>query len=232
MDNSSGQSNCNSRCWVLAIVLGLIVAGLLMLMGGRGFFSSVIIGIVVFAVSGFLLTRLLCQDSVASKQTVAAPAQVPTSVQASAPALAVPEQVSAPQAAPDAAPKSEPAARQLVASDDAPKVRSSQLAGQMELASRKGSWKFEAGADAGPAETAAEPTTASDGTADDLKKISGVGPLLEKKLHAAGVTTFAQIATWADDDVAKMGSLLSFKGRIEREGWVDQAKILTADSQT
>ncbi|MEC7256870.1 MAG: 50S ribosomal protein L21, partial [Pseudomonadota bacterium] len=50
---------------------------------------------------------------------------------------------------------------------------------------------------------------------------------LEKKLHAAGVTTFAQIAAWTDADVAAMDEQLSFKGRIEREGWIDQAKELT-----
>lgn len=62
--------------------------------------------------------------------------------------------------------------------------------------------------------------------ADDLKKLSGVGPALEKKLHAAGVTTFAQIAAWGEADIAEFDEKLSFKGRIEREGWVDQAKDL------
>ncbi|PLS20708.1 50S ribosomal protein L21 [Neptunicoccus cionae] len=62
--------------------------------------------------------------------------------------------------------------------------------------------------------------------ADDLKKLSGVGPALEKKLHAAGVTTFAQISAWGADDIAEFDEKLSFKGRIEREGWVDQAKDL------
>jgi len=66
---------------------------------------------------------------------------------------------------------------------------------------------------------------ATDG-ADDLKTLSGVGPALEKKLHEAGVTTFAQIAAWTDTDIAEMDETLSFKGRIEREGWVDQAKAL------
>ncbi|MBY5988624.1 MULTISPECIES: 50S ribosomal protein L21 [Roseovarius] len=61
---------------------------------------------------------------------------------------------------------------------------------------------------------------------DDLKKLSGVGPALEKKLHEAGVTTFAQIAAWTADDIAEMDEKLSFKGRIEREGWVEQAKEL------
>lgn len=60
--------------------------------------------------------------------------------------------------------------------------------------------------------------------ADDLKQLSGVGPALEKKLHEAGVTTFAQIAAWTEADIAEMDEKLSFKGRIEREGWVEQAK--------
>lgn len=67
----------------------------------------------------------------------------------------------------------------------------------------------------------------ADDKADDLKKLSGVGPALEKKLHEAGVTTYAQIAGWSAADIAEMDEKLSFKGRIEREGWVDQAKELT-----
>ncbi len=63
----------------------------------------------------------------------------------------------------------------------------------------------------------------ADAGADDLKKLSGVGPALEKKLLEAGVTTFAQIAAWTEDDVAAMDEKLSFKGRIEREGWIAQA---------
>ena len=62
---------------------------------------------------------------------------------------------------------------------------------------------------------------------DDLKQLSGVGPALEKKLHAAGVTSFAQIAAWTDADVAEIEEILSFKGRIEREGWIETAKDLT-----
>ncbi|MEC3860475.1 50S ribosomal protein L21 [Mesobacterium sp. TK19101] len=77
-------------------------------------------------------------------------------------------------------------------------------------------------------EAAAKPAAkaaAAEG-ADDLKTLSGVGPALEKKLHEAGVTTFAQIAAWTEADIAEMDEKLSFKGRIEREGWVDQAKDL------
>lgn len=62
----------------------------------------------------------------------------------------------------------------------------------------------------------------------DLKKLSGVGPALEKKLIAAGVTSLEQVATWTEADVTKIDEELSFKGRIEREGWIAQAKELTA----
>tara|TARA_Y100000815_G_scaffold271290_1_gene297562 strand:+ start:214 stop:858 length:645 start_codon:yes stop_codon:yes gene_type:complete len=70
----------------------------------------------------------------------------------------------------------------------------------------------------------AAPKAAAGG--DDLKKLSGVGPALEKKLHEAGVTSFAQIAAWSDADAEEFGEKLNFKGRIEREGWIDQAKEL------
>ena len=66
---------------------------------------------------------------------------------------------------------------------------------------------------------------------DDLKLLSGVGPALEKKLHEAGVTSFAQIAAWGPEDIAEMDEKLSFKGRIERDGWVEQATTLAAEKE-
>lgn len=74
------------------------------------------------------------------------------------------------------------------------------------------------------AEAATAIFSAPDGAADDLKKISGVGPALEKKLHAFGVTQFAQIAAFTKEDIDKLDEALSFKGRIERDDWVSQAK--------
>ncbi|MBC7133921.1 MAG: 50S ribosomal protein L21 [Roseovarius sp.] len=71
----------------------------------------------------------------------------------------------------------------------------------------------------------AKPAEAAAG-GDDLKRLSGVGPALEKKLHEAGVTSFAQIAAWTPEDVAAFDEKLNFKGRIEREGWIAQAKDL------
>ena len=61
---------------------------------------------------------------------------------------------------------------------------------------------------------------------DDLTQLSGVGPVIVKKLNEAGITTFKQIAEWTAEDVAHFDEELSFKGRIERENWIDQAKEL------
>lgn len=79
-----------------------------------------------------------------------------------------------------------------------------------------------------PAAKAAPAPKAAAAASDDLKKLSGVGPALEKKLHEAGVTSFAQIAAWGADDIAAFDEKLNFKGRIEREGWVEQAKAMIA----
>ena len=76
------------------------------------------------------------------------------------------------------------------------------------------------------AEAKAAPKKAAKAEADDLKQLSGVGPAIEKKLLEAGVTSFAQIAAWTEADIAEFDEKLSFKGRIEREGWVEQAKEL------
>jgi large subunit ribosomal protein L21 len=79
------------------------------------------------------------------------------------------------------------------------------------------------------AEAAATPAArAPKGAADDLKKIGGVGPALEKKLNAAGITRYEQIANFTEKDIQRLDAELNFKGRIERDDWVGQAKTLAA----
>lgn len=70
--------------------------------------------------------------------------------------------------------------------------------------------------------------TAPEGAADDLKKISGVGPALEKKLNDLGITQFSQIAAFTADDNERVDAVLNFKGRVERDNWVQQAKEFVA----
>ena len=68
------------------------------------------------------------------------------------------------------------------------------------------------------------------GAADDLKRIRGVGVVIEKKLNAMGISTYAQIANWQDSDVAEVNNILDFSGRIERENWIEQARVLSGQT--
>ena len=69
-----------------------------------------------------------------------------------------------------------------------------------------------------------------DGGGDDLTRIKGVGPKLAGILNEIGVHHFDQIAAWSEDEVAYMDARLSFKGRIGREGWIEQAAALSGDA--
>ncbi|HRD45768.1 MAG TPA: helix-hairpin-helix domain-containing protein, partial [Caulobacter sp.] len=60
--------------------------------------------------------------------------------------------------------------------------------------------------------------------ADDLTRLTGIGPKLAASLAERGVTRFADIAAWTAEDVAKLDSDMKLMGRIDREAWVAQAK--------
>lgn len=76
------------------------------------------------------------------------------------------------------------------------------------------------------------PATISPAAADDLKRISGIGPKLEQVLNGMGIRTYAQIAAWKVEDVAKVDDELKFGGRISRDNWVGQANKLAAEGQS
>jgi NADH-quinone oxidoreductase subunit E len=87
-----------------------------------------------------------------------------------------------------------------------------------------------------PASTDDKPKTlktARKGGADNLKLIKGVGPKLEALLNELGFFHFDQIATWSAKEVAWVDeNLEGFKGRVSRDGWVKQAKLLAKGEQT
>ncbi|NBD28618.1 MAG: NADH:quinone oxidoreductase [Alphaproteobacteria bacterium] len=72
-----------------------------------------------------------------------------------------------------------------------------------------------------------------EGGADDLKQIKGVGPKLEKLLNSMGVYHFDQIAGWRKKEVEWVDqNLEGFKGRVSRDEWVKQAKVLAKGGTT
>jgi predicted flap endonuclease-1-like 5' DNA nuclease len=64
--------------------------------------------------------------------------------------------------------------------------------------------------------------------ADDLQQIKGIGPKIAGILNALGILRFEQIAAWTPENVDWVNAHLRFKGRIEREQWIPQAKALLA----
>lgn len=84
-----------------------------------------------------------------------------------------------------------------------------------------------------PAEAHAGPERLSaprGGKADDLKEIEGIGPAMEKLVNELGFFHFDQIASWSEADVAWVdANLKGFKGRVTRDKWVAQAKIIVSE---
>lgn len=74
--------------------------------------------------------------------------------------------------------------------------------------------------------------SARGGKPDDLKRIKGIGPQNEGRLHALGIWHFAQIAQWTPENVHWVGSYLAFPGRIDREEWIAQATELAKGGET
>ena len=85
---------------------------------------------------------------------------------------------------------------------------------------------------AAPAEDVQEPTEAFEllsaprGAPDDLTKLTGVGPQVDKKLNDAGIFHYWQIAAMTPDDVKKLDADLKLNGRVDRDGWIAQARTM------
>jgi predicted flap endonuclease-1-like 5' DNA nuclease len=67
--------------------------------------------------------------------------------------------------------------------------------------------------------------------ADNLQRISGIGPKLEKTLHDLGFFHYDQIAAWTPLEVTWINEHLRFRGRVEREQWIEQARLLAAGEE-
>jgi predicted flap endonuclease-1-like 5' DNA nuclease len=76
---------------------------------------------------------------------------------------------------------------------------------------------------------APEPVATPAGPADPLTRLKGLGPKAEAALNGLGVTRYEQIAAWSDGDIARVDAQMgNFKGRIVRDRWVEQARLLAA----
>ena len=79
-----------------------------------------------------------------------------------------------------------------------------------------------------PGGSTASPPPDSGRTEDDLTRIRGIGAVITARLRSLGYTSYEQIASLSDSDIEKINEALNFKGRIEREQWIQQAQEILA----
>ncbi len=172
-------------------------------------------------------------------EPVAAPAPAPVAepakVASATPAVAAPKSPVKPRASKAAAkPAAKSAARP--AAKSAPRKPA-----EKKPAAAKAKGATAQGLDAALAKSKGEPKAGEPemlaaprgGKADDLKMIKGVGPKLEKLLNEVGVWHFGQIASWKAKDIAFVDEkMVGFHGRITRDEWVKQAKVLAEGGKT
>ncbi len=194
----------------IAALVGIIAAGVAIVLYDYALVGGVFIGALVAAVAAIALA-IGWREPQSGPQGVNAPQAASAPTAAPAP-VAEPEPAPAPAAA--AAP--EPAPAPAAAAEPAPAPEPTPAAA--------------------PANADGKPTflsEAREGGADDLKQIKGVGPKLEKTLHGMGIYHFDQIAGWGPSEQAWMDdNLEGFKGRATRDDWVAQAKTLAAGGET
>ncbi|MHA6325603.1 endonuclease [Roseivivax sp. CAU 1753] len=257
--------------------IGLVFFVLLLTIGDASGFLAIVLTAIVIVGLGMYFNRKYCSGSPRSAGAMTARSSSAPGTPAKTPAATKPETKPETKPATDtatASPATAPAeptpASPAVTGAPAPasasatadaeagaKVKPSKsLAGQAELATRKGSWTYQASPDPQAAtapDTAADtdaataasmapgapqdkPATldaARDGKADDLKVIKGVGPKLEIMLNDMGFYHYDQIARWSDSEINWVNNnLTGFKGRVTRDDWVEQAKILAAGGET
>ena len=266
MENFTKNKTCTTWCWIIAAVVGAVVASVLWGKLHWNFVPSAFVGLLIFIIGGALLSWLLCKpqaqssaSSAVASNTTASSVMAGGAVAAAATGAAVASSASSASAsAKPAAAKKTPAkeavtakpASSAVGSDAktkaAVKVPAKKVAAKTTKTAAKATGaKAKAAAPAkastAKAKAAAAPkaeakpatlTAARAGGADDLKQLKGVGPALEKTLNNLGFYHFDQVAAWKKKDVLWVDSNLRFKGRIERDGWIAQAKILVKGGTT
>ena len=203
--------------WAIGCAAGAVAFGVALVVVGVEGNGSVAIGAVVALVVGLIFTLAENAAPPAKSQADLAPPPGPTVRSTAASPAPAPVAPADPAPAPPAPPAA--AATAMAAVVAAPVEAPAPVA-----------------AAAAP-EVAAEPSGSRpqgldgpQGEADDLKMISGVGPVIEGKLHDLGFYHFWQIAAWTETEVEWVDGFLNFKGRIGRDEWIRQAREFAATS--
>jgi NADH-quinone oxidoreductase subunit E len=198
--------------WALAVAIGLVAFGVAIVVGEYDLVTSAFISVVLIAVVGLIVGMPWASSPTFDDLN---PVRTNTGHPAGhAPKAGAPLHASAVESAAKA-PAATPAAM-----TSAPLMEAA-------VASTEGATSdvYE-----GPVTEPVRLTAARGGKADNLKEIEGIGPALEKLCNELGFYHFDQIANWTNADVAWVDqNMKNFKGRILRDKWVAQAKLIVAE---
>lgn len=258
-ENQSGMLSCPVICWIIGALIGL--ASYMVLSGrfGMSAIVAIIIALVVMAALAWALSRLFCSNVPAAshyahstgspKAEVESAEAVARVSEAGADTGAMAAPVTAAAVLPDtaatsrdlegeaaAAPAETPAAKPAPAKKPAAKKPAAKKPAAKKAPANKPAEKAADKPARKPVAKDGKPEMMSKpraGGADDLKQIKGVGPKLEKLLNSMGVYHFDQVAGWRKKEVEWVDeNLEGFKGRVSRDEWVKQAKVLAKGGTT
>ncbi|GGO51848.1 Predicted 5' DNA nuclease, flap endonuclease-1-like, helix-3-turn-helix (H3TH) domain [Roseovarius pacificus] len=234
MSNSEGWSMCRIVCWAIAAIVGVLV--LWGTTSAVGFVAAVLAGAAIAVFLGLVLTRLFCAaagqpvaTSHAVKDTATDVADKARTVAADTAKVARDAGEKAAGAAKDATGDIAEAAKSAKGTaGDA--VETTKASGKDAIPDYDGDGVKEGTEEGSRPEGLSAPRG---GNADDLKQIKGIGPKLELLCNELGFYHFDQIAGWGVDEVAWVdANLKGFRGRVSRDNWVEQARILAGGSDT
>jgi predicted flap endonuclease-1-like 5' DNA nuclease len=228
-----GMFNCRNISWIVGALLGLV---LLLLIGGG--LWGLILGIALAVAVAIGMQKFFCAGADAVETHVDIPVAEEKAGEMADEAKAADAKASAKTGSAEAAAAGGVDAATRTTPAAALGAGSVVATPQPEAASKpKAAPKPKA--KAAPTESAGEGTRPEGldaprgGSADDLKLIKGVGPKLEALLHELGYYHYDQIANWTKAEVAWVDkNLKGFKGRVSRDGWVDQARALASGEET
>ncbi len=253
----SSESNTNSgKVWGLAIVAGVLAFLALKYLASYAFWPALLLAILIAILVAILLWIGFYSggedESLAAPSPAAAPAPAPAAspepakAEAAAPAAAVvstpaaekpaPAPVEKPAEKPAKKPADKPAAKKAAPKKKAASSAATQKKPATKPAAKPAAKKAASKPARKPVAADGKPEFLSaprEGKPDDLKMIKGIGPKLEKVLNKMGVYHFDQIASWRAREVKWVDeNLEGFKGRVSRDEWVKQAKVLAKGGTT
>lgn len=220
MDRQAAGSNCAIYCWSVGVVSGVLAFVVLWGLVGIGAFLALLFGVLIAVGAGYFLIWAFCMPLAEASQGAAAGSGPAVQAPVAQPATTRPATASAATMSPPSpdagivAPVPEPVAPAVPDPEPAPEAAPAPSPAAPDAPAAVG--------------LLAEPK----GQADDLKRIKGVGPALEGRLNDLGVFHYAQIAAWGPDEVAWVDGHLKFRGRIERDDWIAQARTLAEGGET